>query len=305
MLRRTRNLLALARHRFQQITYFVLHPRAVKKRFEFYLKRSSDDRKAKQGYYDYPHSIIFLAGMALGGSTWMKNLLAGIPGYYTRRTPMPWVVSYNADICDSAFRYTPHNGYTLFKTHLNPTPSNLECISNNGVTKILVTYRDFRDVALSRCHRLMAFPKPITAEDYVDYQKMGFNHALEHSILHIAKVYVPWIEKWYEFAEKEPDRYCFIKFEDMKADTYHSFKKVLEFYEISLDDELIQNIINKAKGKGSVKDNIRSASVLPWGESSSFRSGTIGGWRLEYSQEHINLAKEKFGSSLITLGYKS
>ena len=97
--------------------------------------------------------------MALSGSTWIKNLLSQVPGVYTRSTPMPKEISINQNICDSAFSKTPKNTNTLFKTHLNPTQENLDCISRNGVEKILVSYRDLRDISVSLYYRLIDYPK--------------------------------------------------------------------------------------------------------------------------------------------------
>lgn len=282
----------------------IRHPEIVKTKVKYNLERRKDDQRARQGHYPYPHHIIFLAGMSLGGTTWMKNLLARIPGYYTRKTPMPFEVAYNCNFCDSAFKHTPKDGYTLFKTHLEPTQDNLDCITRNGVTKIVVTYRDFRDVALSRCHRLMKFPKPKDAADFVDYQKLGFEKALEHSIVVVADFYPEWIRGWKKLAEKEPDRFCFVTFEEMKADTKKAYKKVLDFYEITLPEELIDANIEASRGKGNMTENMISSEVLPWAISSNFRSGKIGGWRKEFSPAQIELAKEKLGQSLIEFGYE-
>ena len=67
-------------------------------------------------------------------------------------------IAVKQDITHSAFKYTPSWSYTLFKTHLNPNYKNLEIIKENGVKRVVVTYRDLRDVALSRYHRLLKFP---------------------------------------------------------------------------------------------------------------------------------------------------
>lgn len=282
----------------------IKNPQVISTKIKYDLERKKADQLAKAGYYNYPHHIIFLAGMSLGGTTWMKNLLARIPGYYTRKTPMPFEVAYNCNYCDSAFSHTPKDGYTLFKTHLEPTQENLDCITRNGVTKIIVTYRDFRDVALSRCHRLIQFPKPKESKDFVDYQELGFDKALEHSIKIVADFYPAWIRGWKELAEKNPERYCFVTFEEMKADTKKAYKKVLDFYEINLSDELISSNVEAAKGKGKMKENLLSSEILPWAISSNFRSGKIGGWKSEFNETHKELAKKLLGESLIELGYE-
>jgi hypothetical protein len=281
------------------------HPLMLKQRIEYNFERFKGDRRSRLGLYSYPHQIIFLAGMNMGGSTWMKNLLSQIPGYYTRSTPMPWEVSYYQDICDSAFKHTPVNAYTLFKTHLNPTQENLDCITRNGVSKIIVTYRDFRDAAVALVYRLMAFPKPSNAPDYVDYNKIGFDNSLFHVLENIDQDYIPWVTGWMEFTKKDKERFHFTKFEELKTDTIGSLKKVLKFYEISLSEDLIEQIVERAKGKGNMRDNIVRSSVLPFGISSNFRSGKVGGWRNEFSNEHVVLAKKKIGQSLIDFGYET
>ena len=247
------------------------HPILLSKRLTYNLKRSFSDTLSHFEYYNYPNKIIFLAGMAMSASTWMKNLLGGIPGYYTRSIPMPVEISYYQNICDSAFKYVPSTGYTLIKTHLNPTKENLECVHRNGVEKILITYRDLRDVVLSRYHRMIAFPKPLDLGDYIDYNKLGKEKAIDNSIEHVAKIYTEWIKGWLELAKDNPEKYHFTRFEDLRQDTKGEFKKVLDFYEINLQEDNIDNIIESAKGKKNMRKNINAARVLPNGINSNFK----------------------------------
>ncbi len=281
------------------------HPGATMQRINYQIRQVvADQLLARIGYYNYPYHIIFLAGMGMGGTTWMKNLLGRIPGYFTRANPMPKDVRYNCNICDSAFSFVPKHGYTLFKTHLISNQDNLDCIMRNGVEKILVTYRDFRDVALSRCHRLIQIPKPRNALDFVDYQAMSFERALDHSLEIVAQVYVPWIRNWRKFAEKQPKCFHFITFEDLKADTKGTFKGALDFYGISLTSEKIDQIVKQSKGRGGMRKNLTAAEILPWGVSSNFRSGKIGDWKNEYSEANIEKAKQLLGPGLIEFGYE-
>jgi hypothetical protein len=280
------------------------HPFSASRRIMYNVSRSSSDILSAFEYYNYPYRIIFLAGMAMSASTWMKNLLARIPGYYTRNTPMPKKISYYQNICDSAFKYVPKHGYSIFKTHLNPSKENLDCIFNNGVEKVLITYRDLRDVVLSRYHRMIAFPKPLDMGDFIDYNALGKEEAIDNSIEHVAKVYAPWIFGWNEIAKNNPEKYHFTKFEDLKNDTKEEFKKVLQFYDITLSDNKIDSIIELSKGNKSMKKNINAAKVLPGGLGSNFRSGKIGGWRDEMTNIQIEKCKDLLGPSLIKLGYE-
>ena len=280
------------------------YPDLLIKRIYYNINMNVSDVLSAFKYYDYPYRIIFIAGMPMSATTWMKNMIARIPGYYTRLSPMPFDVEYNQNYCDAGFKKVPAYGYSLFKTHLNPTEENLNCIFKNGVEKVLITYRDLRDVAVSRYYRLIDFPKPITAYDYVDYRSIEKEIAIDHSIEVVSSHYVPWIKGWLEVARNDPERYLFVKFEDLKTNTFGIVKQVLDFYCIKLSDNKINKIINESKGKGTIKENMLKARILPWGYSSNFRSGKINGWKKELSMKHIKKCKDLFGPDLIKLGYE-
>jgi len=289
---------------FRTAFLVALHPRLTYKRLFYNIKRTCANSLALFRYYDHPHKIIFLAGMAMSGTTWMKNLLARIPGYYTCHTPMPKDVAINQNICNSAFKHVPKHGHTLFKTHLNPIHENLECIFQNGVEKVLITYRDLRDVAIARYHRLMEYPKAPDEPLFMDYRMMSKERAMDHNIEIIASFSVPWIRGWYEIARKNPKQYHFVKFENLKKDTEGEFRKVLHFYGINLSDKKIEEIVEASKGRGNVRKNMTAAKILPWGYSSNFRSGKIGNWRNELSDAQIEKCKDLLGPALIELGYE-
>lgn len=280
-------------------------PGALFQRFMYNMRRFTCDCLCSLGLlYKYPHHIIFLSGMALSGSTWIKNMLARIPGYYTRFSPMPRDIANRQDIVDVAFKRVPQRGYTLFKTHLNPTVSNLECIKQNGVEKIIVSYRDLRDVVVSDYYRNLEFPNPEDVCGFVDCNTMTREEAIDLSIERVHKFFVPWIRGWIKIAQVDPESYHFIKFEDLKNSPHAELKKMLSFYGIDLDDTTVNRIILETQGRGNVKDNIESAKVLPWGYSSNFRSGKIGSWRQEFSSQHIIKARRLLGEILIELGYE-
>jgi len=280
------------------------HPGLLSGRIRYNCARFISDNLSAVGCYDYPYRIIFLAGMALSGSTWMQNLLARIPGYYTRYWSLPDDVAYRQDFTDSGFSRIPRHGYTLMKTHLNPTIGNLGCIRRNGVEKVLITYRDLRSVAVSRYCRLAAFPKAKNAFDFIDYRALGKEKALDNSIEVVGSAYVSWIRAWFEIAKQDSDQYHFVKFEDLKKDTKGEFRKVLRFYEIELSDEKVDKIIEMVKGKGTMKQNIMSAKLVPHGYASNFRMGKIDEWQSELSDTQIGRCKELMGDVLIELGYE-
>ena len=197
---------------------WVRHPSLAWQTLSYNCIRSYDDCRARLGLYKYDHNIIFIAGMGQGGTTWVKQLFGRVPGYFSRKTPMDIDVSYRQDIADSWFKYSRKNNYTLYKTHLNPNQKNVDCIRRNGVEKVLVPYRDLRDVVVGRYHRFISQPKEETAPDFVDYIALGKEKSIDHSIDLVSEILGPWILGWKEVERKYPGFVHFSKFEDLKKD---------------------------------------------------------------------------------------
>lgn len=252
----------------------------------------------------YKFNLIFLAGMPMSATTKLKNMCGMIPGYSTRYMPMPYQIAVNQNISDSAFKFTPRWSYSLFKTHLNPSFENIDIVKKNGVKKIVVSYRDLRDVAISRYHRLMKFPKKIGDPNYCEYHLMDKSAALNHSIKIVSNEYVKWIEGWLNVFLKDKNFILFIKFEDLINNPQQEFKRLLNFYKINLNESLIEDICNKTQGKKNMIINMNDARILPWAISSNFRSGKIGYWKDEFNDDNLKNAKKLLGQSLIKLGYE-
>jgi hypothetical protein len=294
----------LVKKLFNIFIKLVLNPKIFWLRINYEIKKNFFDIyfffKRKHKY-----NIIFLAGMPMSATTKVKNMCGMIPGYFTRYSPIPYKQAVNQDITNSAFRYTPSWSYTLFKTHLNPNYENLEIIRENGVKKVIVTYRDLRDVALSRYHRLLKFPKNKGDPNFSEYQLMKKTDAINDSIEVVCKDYVKWINGWFDIAKKEKDFILFVKFEEMINRPKDEFVRILNFYEINLNEKLIQHICDSTKGKSDMVTNLNESKILPWAVSSNFRSGKIGNWKKEFSEENISNAKKLLGESLIKLKYEN
>ncbi len=252
----------------------------------------------------YKYKIIFLAGMPMSATTKVKNMCGMIPGYFTRYSPMPYDVRVNQDISNSAFRYTPFWSYTLFKTHLNPSSQNLDIIKKNGVEKVIVTYRDLRDVVVARYHRLMKFPKKKGDPNFSEYHLMKKPDAINDSIEVVSRDYINWINGWFDRANNENNFVLFVKFEDLIINPKDEFKKILNFYEINLSEKLIEQICQNTEGKKDMVTNLNESRILPWALSSNFRSGKIGNWKSEFTEENLVYAKKLLGESLIKLKYE-
>ena len=252
----------------------------------------------------YKYKIIFLAGMPMSATTKVKNMCGMIPGYFTRYSPIPYNIRVNQDISNSAFRYTPFWSYTLFKTHLNPNSQNLDIIKKNGVEKVIVTYRDLRDVVIARYHRLIKFPKKKNDPNFSEYHLIKKSDAINDSIEVVSKDYINWINGWFDIANSENNFVLFIKFEDLIINPKNEFKKILNFYEINLNEKFIEQICKNTEGKKDMVTNLNESRILPWALSSNFRSGKIGNWKSEFTEENLIYAKKLLSESLIKLKYE-
>ena len=286
----------------------LLNPGLVFVRFTYVLKRFFYDfiflfRKKK-----YKYKIIFIAGMPMSATTKIKNMCGRIDGYFTRHNPTPETIWLKQDISDSAFTYCPSWAYTLFKTHLNPWQQNIEVIKRNNVKKVVVSYRDLRDVVVARYYRLLSFPKKKNEPHYVEenkqYKNISKKDAINDCIDKVANSYTKWIYGWLDIASKDENFVLFCKFENLISDPKTEFKRILDFYEISLKDSTIDSIVQATEGKKNMKTNIGEAKILPWAFSSNFRSGKIGNWKEEFDQTNISKFKELAGESLIRLKYE-
>jgi hypothetical protein len=268
--------------------------------------------ESKKIFYDiiflfkkkHKFNIIFIAGMPMSATTKVKNMCGMIPYYFTRYTPMPYSIAVNQNISDSAFNFTPKRSYSIFKTHLNPDFQNIDIIQRNDVKKVVVTYRDLRDVVISRYHRLMKFPKKKGDPNYSEYHLMNKSDAIDHSIKVVSSEFIRWINGWFDTANNHKDFVLFIKFEELVNNPENEFRKILNFYEINLDEILIKKICKSTEGKKNMTTNMNEAKVLPWAISSNFRSGKIGYWKNEFTKENVINAKVLLGKALIDLEYE-
>jgi hypothetical protein len=282
----------------------IRNPHFILARLHYNIKRGYYDSLSRNGRVKYKYKIIFIAGMPMSATTWIKTMVARIPGYFVRTAPMPYSVAANQDISESAFKYTPDYGYSIFKTHLNPSEENIKIILDNNVEKVIVSYRDLRDVIVARYHRLIKIPKTKRDPHYIDYSSISKEDAINHCIDVVTKDYIPWIEGWFLISSQYKGLVHFCRFEDLLMNPTNEFKKILDFYEVSLPPKDISKIILQTKGSGDMVKNIYKGTLQSWAYSSNFRSGKIGGWKSDFTQKNIDYYKEKEKKTLIYLGYE-
>jgi len=291
----------------KKIKFVTHHPDALMLRIRYNIKRIIDDYKIKYfiNNYNYPYHTIFIAGLPMSATTWVKTMFARVPGYYTRFAPIPYDVAVKQDIVDDAFEYAPDYAYSLFKTHLNPSVENIDILRRNNVEKVIVTYRDYRDVVLSLYYRWLKFPGKTSDPFYHDYSQYSKEDAINRIIDIVTNESVMWVEGWFNVKQNNDDFVYMCRFENLRNNPEDEFRGMLDFYGIKMPDDDIYKIISETKGGGSMSSNINRGSILPYALGSNFRSGRIGGWVDEFTNVNKEYCKNKLGSALIKAGYEA
>ena len=249
--------------------------------------------------HKYPHRILFIAGMAKSGSSWVHAFLLNIPGF--QRPPIVDRSGIAAGRVwdESYFTNIPRFGFYALKTHAGASSELLTIIQKMNLLT-LVTYRDIRDQLVSRFHHILVDPNTI---HHKLYNEMPQSEAFSHSIDYALDQYVAWIDDWLAVVEKEPDRFLVIRYEDLLDNSFEAFKKILLFYGIDFPDNQIQEMMvaADAQTRGGV-DTL--ADRVKVGRGANFRAGRKGDWRSHFSEHDVQVVKRRAGDQLIRLGYE-
>ncbi|MGD6967692.1 sulfotransferase domain-containing protein [Rossellomorea vietnamensis] len=190
--------------------------------------------------------------------------------------------------------------------HLPYSSSAEEYIRKNNIKMILIT-RDLRDNVISLVHFIL---RNQYNHPYNPYLGMGL-HSYEDQIMTMikgAKVEDPLyggpliiqnirgysidIMKWLDY-----EHVCWVKFEDLAGDTetkHNTLQRITDH----LWDGL--HVFNLTKEE-IVEKMLRNVNP---DKSATFRKGSIGDWRKDFTPEHKRVFKEVAGDLLIRLGYE-
>jgi sulfotransferase 6B1 len=273
---------------------FFLSPR-------YYCKIAINDLMAYFGSIPGEVKVIFVAGYPKSGTTWVENFVSSIPGYSPRVLGGDREVIRHHELPDDAFTHLPSYAYSSIKTHINPSAQSVKVLRSAGISKILVMYRDPRDVIVSHYYHLLK-DNPWQKGDpfYRDYSKLSRHEALMHSIEMTANDYLAWVKGWLDIANKQQLTCMFLQYEALRSDPLSSFHDICTHFGIIMTDKQIQSATDAVSGG---RQKRLSFAVLP-GQRSTLRSGSIGKWRDELDAEHVTVLKDRIGELLVELGYE-
>ena len=249
--------------------------------------------------YRYEHNILFVAGLPKSGSSWVGNMLAMVPGYNLRSINDPQNKAFYHDVCESIFSSLPKKSYSVMKLHTKCSGENLRII-RKYVKKVIITYRDLRDMCVSRYFHIKVDPRH---PDYRAYNDLSLEDGISRSIDAVGGYYVSWVKDWLDAALSDKDTFLTVKYEDLNRETHDTLKRILEFCAIRPDAALVDSLAStRIKKEADLEGALKRD--LPGKLRSSARKGIVGEWKDYFNGAHKAKFKKVAGDLLIGLGYE-
>ncbi len=171
--------------------------------------------------------------------------------------------------------------------------------------KVLYLVRDGRNVAVSFYYYLLKSMqiKPMSFQDFLPLFCRG----------EITSGYLSWgenVSSWITNAEKVPNGFLLVRYEDLWESTPEEMKKILAFLEIKRTEKEIFDAVKLcsiANMRRLEKEGEDKVSYLKSTDKSLrfVRSGGTQGWKEIMTDQDKKLFNEYYGDLIISLGYES
>ena len=270
---------------------WALHnPRVVRRR-----RRELAADRAVAREVDWPR-IALIVGLPKSGTTWFAQLAAQVPGYSVLRYEDPDLCTLLHDVCDDVFESAPGDLLSILKLHTRPTAENRAVIERHA-ERVVVVYRDLRDVVVSRYFHVLA---ETAHRHHEQYHSSSPEEGLRHSIELVAEEYCEWIRGWRAICAADPDRYLELRYEDLRADPAGRLGQTLAHWGISLPAAQLEEMVTAVAARTKFGLDERS-----FRRGNLARKGIVGDWRNQFTPEHDQLFVERAGDLLVELGYEN
>jgi hypothetical protein len=282
-----------------QYTYYrILDLLINKKKF---INDFKNDLNSLRKKYNYKHKTIFIAGLPKSGTTRIENFLYKIPGYVARPLNGDLEIITAQDLPNNAFKHFRSFFHSYIKTHTNPSEKNFNILKKYGIDKIVITYRDPRDIAVSRYFHLLESPKSST-EPYgnVNYNNISKEQGLLHSLQIVKDEYIPWIDGWIQYSQIHDKNVLILTYENILDNPLECFKELCVFYDLPLSEKEI-TLLLESTDRAMKKGFNNSTSV---GNKSTFRNGKVGDWTNHFSKLHYEFLQKELNNALQKIGYE-
>lgn len=191
----------------------------------------------------------------------------------------------------------PRSGSTLIYQIMKKALSNpvRKIHSFNRADKIVCTYRDFRDSAISNW-RISTNPIP--------RQKITLPE-LKNNCKYIKTV----INSLNQYKKSCPKKCLFLKYEDFLNNYAYIFDSLEKFYKIKINPEKRKEIEKYTSIEENRKRSLKFKNFSQWDPDTQIHGlhiykGNIGVWKEFIMEENINYINNFFKTELLIWGYK-
>jgi len=276
---------------------------ALGKRTGVHLRYRQQLRAGRTGFEQYgdtyPHPVVFIAGLPKSGTTWLKRMVAGYPGFH--EVMIPDVASYELaaggshdyELPDDVF-FRLQDALVVMKMHVHGSPHNAGLLARHEVPYV-VLYRDLRDVAISYYFYVTQTP---WHPDFPLYRGLELADGLRMFADRTLSAYVRWIESWRSNAD--PRLSLMLRYEDLLADTCASFRRVADHFGFDSSAAATDPII-ETNSFAALTGGRRPGEEDP---RSFLRKGVSGEWRRRFPDDVREHYESIIGDYMVHLGYE-
>lgn len=220
------------------------------------------------------------------GSQWVYQILREIAPERTVQ-PKPKIAHFLDDPLIPGMIYPT--------VYVNREQFNQVSVPENHIRFIVI--RDLRDTLVSR-YFSVKYSHPITSENVSRNRNaltsMSTEDGLRHIMQTVTKISANIQSSWLDSDE------LFVKYEDLIADEYTQFKRIIDHCQIKIEDARLREVVKK--------NSFENRSGRQKGEEdvqSHYRKGVVGDWRNYFTDNLKAEFKERYGEILIAAGYEA
>jgi hypothetical protein len=281
-----------------------LPPAASKlgKRAAVHLRYRQQLRAARRGFEEhgaaYPHPIVFIAGLPKSGTTWLKKMVAGYPGFH--EVMIPEVAAYELAAGGSHDYELPADVFSrlgdtlaLIKMHVHGSAHNASLLAAHEVPYV-VLYRDLRDVAISYFFYVRQTP---WHPDFRRFESLDLAQGLRRFAEYPLPEYVTWIDSWRR--NVDPRLGLTLRYEDLLHDTPVWFGRVADHFGLDTSADTVDRIVAAnafsavSGGRGRGEED----------QQNFLRKGVSGEWRRRFPADVLAHYQSIIGDFMAGLGY--
>lgn len=247
----------------------------------------------------YKQNILFIAGLPKSGTTWLERMLCSLPYFQTIMLPSAVYFeqknngSHNFEFFKDTFLKLQKSNSVL-KLHLHGSANNREAVVSANL-KYVVMFRDLRDVAVSYYFYVKNTPWHPEHSLYKNFQ------TTEEGLSFFGKTLLLEYQDWiYSWSNNKNEGQLVVKYEDLRSNTRPILVKILNQYEVNLNDQEIDTIVDNFSF-----DRLSKGKKNEGNEDKSFyRKGISGDWKNHFTSNNKAEFKAIIGQFLIDFEYE-